>query len=75
MKHPDGRFYPIKKAEVALGDVYAMRVSGTWSQVRVESVNPYGGWFCMNLRTNRRIHVRSAVRFKVLVSRAGGETC
>lgn len=66
----------MKGKEVKIGSVYAVRVSGAIAPVRVDStstINHYHGmgrtstttgWNCTNLRTQRKVHVRGAGKFR-----------
>lgn len=56
------------KAEVQLGRVYAAKVSDRIAPVRLDRVNPYGGWDATNLRTDRLVRIKSAakLRFEVV---------
>jgi len=54
----------MKKAEVEVGGVYIAKVSGEIVRVRIDRESPYGGWDATNLRTKRRIRIRSAQRLR-----------
>jgi hypothetical protein len=54
----------MKKRDVILGNVYAVKVSGTVQKVRVTAESPYGGWVGRSLRTGREIRIRSAARLR-----------
>lgn len=52
----------MKKVQVEVGGEYRIRVSGRMCTVRIDEVNPSGGWYGTNLDTGRKIQVRSARR-------------
>jgi hypothetical protein len=54
----------MKKRDVILGQVYAVKVSGRLQQVRVEAQSPHGGWVGRNLHTGRAVRIRSAARLR-----------
>jgi hypothetical protein len=47
----------MKKRDVILGHVYAVKVSGTLQKVRVTAESSYGGWVGRSLRTGREIRI------------------
>lgn len=55
----------MKKAEIQIGRVYGVKVSGTVQPVRILNENRYGGWDAINTKTNRavRIHTAAKCRF------------
>jgi hypothetical protein len=54
----------MKKREVVLGQVYAVKVSGRIQQVRLVAESPHGGWVGRNLQTGREVRIRSAARLR-----------
>jgi hypothetical protein len=54
----------MRKSEVQIGGVYAAKVSGEIVRVRIDRESPYGGWYATNLRTKRRVRIKSAQRLR-----------
>jgi hypothetical protein len=54
----------MKKRDVVLGQVYAVKASGRIQQVRVEAESTHGGWVGRNLQTGREVRIRSAARLR-----------
>jgi hypothetical protein len=54
----------MKKRDVTVGQVYAVKVSGQVQEVRLVAESPYGGWVGRNLRTGREVRIRSAARLR-----------
>lgn len=54
----------MKKAQVEVGKVYVMKVSGQLTRVRLDSKSPYGGWVGTNLKTNREVRIRTAAKLR-----------
>ncbi len=52
----------MKKNEVQIGKTYVAKVSGKVTVVRLERESPFGGWDGTNIRTGRRVHVKTAGR-------------
>jgi len=63
----------MKKSEIKVGKHYAAKVSGKMATVRIDAENPRGGWDAMNLRTNKKVRIKSAQRLRH-ETRAPGET-
>jgi hypothetical protein len=57
----------VKKRDVTIGQMYAVKVSGQVQEVRLVSESPYGGWVGRNLRTGREVRIRSAARLRYAV--------
>jgi len=55
----------MRKAEVEIGGLYLVKVSGNLARVRITGESPYGGWVGVNTRTNREVHVRTAARLRM----------
>jgi len=54
----------MKKADVKVGDVYAVKVSGNVVPVVIDQEQPQGGWVGTNQETNRQVRVKSAQRLR-----------
>lgn len=54
----------MKKAEVKLGGTYFAKVSEQVVPVRIERINPYGGWDATNIKTGRTIRIKSPARLR-----------
>jgi hypothetical protein len=54
----------MRKAEVELGAVYAAKVSGKLTTVRIVNESTYGGWNAVNLTTKHQVRIRGAARLK-----------
>lgn len=55
----------MKKADVKIGSVYAVKVSGWLAPVRITAESPYGGWNGINQTTGREIRIRTAAKICV----------
>lgn len=55
--------FGIKKADVVVGAIYAVKVSGKISPVRIDRAYTKG-YDGTNLRTGRGVHLRSAQRLR-----------
>ena len=58
----------MKKNEVKVGKVYSAKVTGKMVPVRIDAVNPHGGWEATNLVTKKRIFIKSAQRLRGLAA-------
>lgn len=58
----------MKKADVQIGEVYAVKVSGKVAPVVIDEVCPDGGWFGTNEETHRRVTIKGAQRLRCLWS-------
>ncbi len=58
----------MKKNEVKVGKVYSAKVTGKMVPVRIDAVNPHGGWEATNLVTKKRIYIKSAQRLRGLAA-------
>ncbi len=56
----------MKKSNVQVGKVYAVKVSGSVVPVRLDSENPRGGWDGTNMKTHKPVRVKSAQRLRGL---------
>jgi len=54
----------MKKTDVKVGKCYAAKVSGKMATVRIDAENPRGGWDATNLRTNKKVRIRSPQRLR-----------
>jgi hypothetical protein len=63
----------MKKRDVVLGHVYAVKVSGCIQPVRVVSESPYAGWMGKNENTGREIRIRSAAKLRARLERIDGK--
>ncbi len=62
----------MKKNEVKVGKVYSAKVTGKMVPVRIDAVNPHGGWEATNMVTKKRIFIKSAQRLRGLAARWPG---
>ena len=61
----------MKKAEIKIGSVYAVKVSNKLSPVKITGVSIYGGWDATNLDTQRAVRVRTAGRLRFEIEKVG----
>ena len=54
----------MRKRDVQIGQVYSVKVSGRMVPVRIDRESPYGGWDATNLKTGKRIRIKSAQRLR-----------
>lgn len=54
----------MKKQDVKLGHVYAVKVSGKVVPVLIKREALTGGWFGVNQKTKREVRIRSAARLR-----------
>jgi hypothetical protein len=63
----------VKKQDVRIGGVYAVKVGGNVTRVRIDRVADEfrvgrvrhgGGWYGTNLSTGREVRIRSAARLR-----------
>ena len=54
----------MKKSEVKVGTHYRAKVSDQMTTVRIDAENPNGGWDATNLRTNKKVRIKSAQRLR-----------
>lgn len=59
----------MKKRDVKIGDVYAVKVSGRIVPVKILRESQYGGWDGQNLRTKKKIRIKTAQRLRYLWNR------
>jgi hypothetical protein len=63
----------MKKREVVLGQVYAVKVSGRIQPVQVIAESPYGGWVGRNEQTGREVRIRSAAKLRSRLEKIDGK--
>lgn len=73
----------MKAKDIVIGRVYAVKVSGTISPVRVDSVRERWDhlshrilgktWTGTNMRTNRKVTIYSPIKFRYEVHRVDGK--
>ena len=56
----------VKKIDVRVGEHYTIKVGGMLTIVRIDAEATFasGGWFGINLRTGKRIRIRTARRLR-----------
>ncbi len=62
----------MKAADVKIGSVYIVKVSGKLQPVRITQERPGGGWRGMNVNTGRVIDFRSAGRLRYAIYNPAG---
>jgi hypothetical protein len=63
----------MKRRDVVLGQVYAVKVSGRIQPVRLVSESPYGGWVGKNETTGRPIRIRTAAKLRARLEQRDGK--
>ena len=61
----------MRRAEVEVGGLYLVKVSGSLVPVRLTGESPYGGWVGVNTHTNREVRVRTAARLRTRLDGSG----
>lgn len=54
----------MKREDVKIGGTYLMKVSGLLTHVRIEHATSFGGWEGRNIRTGRKVFIRSPRRLR-----------
>jgi hypothetical protein len=54
----------MRKADIAIGAVYAVKVSGRLTAVKILRASPRSGWIGINQRTGREVPIRTAARLR-----------
>jgi hypothetical protein len=54
----------VKKAQVTIGETYAVKVGNRICPVKVTGVHSFGGWRAHNVKTGREVRIRSAQRLR-----------
>ena len=62
----------MKKADVTIGALYVVKVSGVLTTVRLDAESPFGGWLGTNTKTGRQVRIRGAARLRRVVEPEGG---
>lgn len=52
------------KRDVEIGKIYIARISGRLARVKLTGLCNYGGWYALNLETNREIRIKSAAKLR-----------
>jgi hypothetical protein len=63
----------MKKQDVVLGQVYAVKVSGRIQPVRLIAESAYGGWVGRNEETGRDVRIRSAAKLRARLEKIDGK--
>jgi len=61
----------MKKKDVSVGKIYAVKVSGKVVPVKLISESPYGGWNGTSLVTGRKIRVKTGGRLRKELASSG----
>ena len=54
----------MQKSEVKLGGVYTAKVTNKLVPVRIDAESRYGGWDATNIRTGKKVRIKSAQRLR-----------
>ncbi|MEW6737640.1 MAG: hypothetical protein AB1489_40545 [Acidobacteriota bacterium] len=54
----------MKKADVKIGNIYVVKVSGKLTTVRLTRPSPYGGYEGINVATGRKVRIKSAAKLR-----------
>jgi hypothetical protein len=54
----------MKKADVQIGGHYKCKVTNEVVEVRITGENPHGGWDAVNLKTGKKVRIKSAQRLR-----------
>lgn len=57
----------MRKADVKIGEIYWVKVSGKPAKVKLDCAHPAGGWFGTNTATGRQIRIYTAAKLRGLV--------
>jgi hypothetical protein len=63
----------MRDRDVEIGGVYAVKVGDRVVPVRILHPSPWGGWYGENLRTGRRVQIRSGRRLRYRVDGGGND--
>jgi hypothetical protein len=58
----------IHKVDVVIGEVYRIRHSSGFTDVKITQVCSYGGWYATNLTSGREIRIKSAAKLRRVVT-------
>lgn len=61
----------MRKEDVAVNAHYVAKVSGGMAIVRITGASVFGGWNAVNIKTNRIVRIRSAMRLRRRVTAEG----
>jgi len=62
----NGKEPTMKKNEIQVGKHYVAKVSGHMATVRIDGESRFGGWDATNLRTSKKVRIKSAQRLRGL---------
>jgi hypothetical protein len=54
----------MKKSDVQIGGTYTAKVSGKVAKVRIDAESRHGGWDATNLKTKKKVRIKSAQRLR-----------
>jgi len=54
----------MKKKDVKIGKIYAVKVSNKIDSVKLTSESIYGGWNGTNLKTGRQVRIKTAGKLR-----------
>ena len=54
----------MKRKDVEIGQSYVARVSGKLTTIRILRENVYGGWWAVNIKTDRAVRIKTAARLR-----------
>lgn len=63
----------MRKEQVEIGKVYAVKVSGNIAPVKLTGESRFGGYDGMNLKTKRYVRIRSAARLRYEMVQVDGK--
>lgn len=58
----------MKKKDVTIGKIYAVKVSGKVVQVKIINESVYGGWNGINTYTKRNVRIKTAGKLRYEVT-------
>ncbi len=61
----------MKKDQIKIGGTYLAKVSDKVVPVRIDAENAHGGWDATNLRTDKKVRIKSAQRLRCPANRDG----
>ncbi len=59
----------MKKAQVKIGQTYLCKVGRSLTAVRIDSESRHGGWDATNVKTRRKVRIKSAQRLRATARR------
>ena len=63
----------MSKDEIVVGKVYAAKISGKVSPVRIDGESRHGGWDGTNVQTNKKVHIKSPTKLRYEIVRTGDD--